>query len=234
MCLTFLSLLSLPLVLLPLLLTLKGETRSSSCPAQNLLLTPAEVRKEEKIIKKAKVLVCQLEISLETTLEALKIAKEGEGTITVFNPAPAPLSPLPPLFFSLSDYICPNETEAEVLTGVKVSDIKSAEEAAKKLLEKGAKNVLMTLGSNGALLVNSNHSTHIPTEKVQAVDTTGAGDCFLGSFAFFLASGNSVEESIKKANLIASISVQSHGTQTSFPDRAQLLQSTLGLKNLFA
>ena len=104
------------------------------------------------------------------------------------NPAPAQAS-LPDELFLLADFFCPNETEAELLTGVAVKDIASATEAAHKLLARGATNVLITLGAQGSLLVNNSGSSHVAAQRVDAIDTTGAGDCFLGAFAFFLASG---------------------------------------------
>jgi ribokinase len=185
----------------------------------NDLLNKEEVHKASKPITECKVLLTQLEIRLETTWEALKVAKQA-GVTTILNPAPA--QDLPSDIFQVVDILCPNETELEILSKKPVNNIDEAKVAAKVLLEKGVKKVLVTLGENGSLLVTENEVYHSPSEKVKAVDTTGAGDCFLGSFAYFYAMGEDVKECMKKANHIASVSVQAEGTQTSFPHRSKL------------
>eukprot|EP00164_Ancoracysta_twista_P007596 GFYU01010810.1.p1 GENE.GFYU01010810.1~~GFYU01010810.1.p1 ORF type:complete len:355 (+),score=80.79 GFYU01010810.1:127-1065(+) len=186
----------------------------------NNCMTTDEVEKARPAIREAKVVITQNEVPLDVTLAALKIGRE-EGAITIFNPAPAPAD-LSDEFYKYSDYVCPNETECEVLTGQPVSTDEQVEAAAMELLNRGAKNVIITLGERGTLLVTPNGKTRVPAEVVKAVDTVGAGDSFLGSFAYFLANGKTPEEAIKRANHVASISVQGHGTQTSFPDRASL------------
>jgi ribokinase len=186
----------------------------------NDLLTVEEVEAARPTIAAANVLVCQLEIPLEVSLAALRIARE-HGVRTIFNPAPA-RAELPEECYRLSDVFCPNQTETELLTGLSADSVEQAEQAARVLLARGAASVLITLGEAGSLLVTAGAVTHVPVEPVQATDTTGAGDCFVGSLAFFMASGQPLEEAIRRANLIASISVQAGGTQTSFPDLAQL------------
>jgi len=195
----------------------KGHNCIIVVPGANNLLTPDEVEEASSIIASSSVLICQNEIPLETTMKALKLAKE-HGVKTIFNPAPAPES-LPAEIFPLCDLICPNETEAESMTGISIKSLQNAETAAKILLDKGAQTVILTLGGEGSLLVskNSTEIIRVPAEKVEAKDTTGAGDCFIGSLAVYIAKGDSIEEAMKKASKIASISVQHTGTQTSFP-----------------
>jgi ribokinase len=186
----------------------------------NDLLTGAEVEAARPAIAASSVLVCQLEIPLDISLSALRIARQ-EGVKTIFNPAPA-LSEIPQEFYHLSDIFCPNETETELLTGRSVESQEEAAKAAKVLIERGAASVILTLGERGSLLVTGEATEHVPVEPVKALDTTGAGDAFVGSLAFFLAAGKSLSDSIKRANGIAAVSVQSSGTQTSFPEAGDL------------
>ena len=166
-------------------------------------------------IASARVLVCQLEIPLEGTRLALRKAREA-GVMTIFNPAPASRD-LPDELFELSNICCPNETEAEILTGVTIKNEEDAAEAAHRLLDRGAQNVIITLGARGSLLVNGAETLHIETDVVQPVDTVGAGDAFVGSLAYFLAGGKALPDAIRRANQIASISVQYAGAQSSYP-----------------
>ncbi|ACL03318.1 ribokinase [Desulfatibacillum aliphaticivorans] len=184
------------------------------------LLSAEEIRAAENAIAKSKVLVCQLEIPMEQNLEALRIARKN-NVPTIFNPAPARPG-LPDELYQLSDIFCPNESETEILTGMPVETMEQAEQAAKALLERGPKTVILTLGERGCLLVDANGARHIPTRKVEAIDTTGAGDCFVGSLAFFLAAGKSLEDAINRANKIAAVSVCGQGTQSSFPGASEL------------
>ena len=186
----------------------------------NDLLTGAEVEAARSAIASSSILVCQLEIPLDISLAALRIARE-EGVKTIFNPAPA-LSEIPAEIYHLSDIFCPNETETELLTGMSVDSVEEAEIAAKVLIDRGAAAVILTLGKRGSLLVTGTTIEHVPVEPVKALDTTGAGDAFVGSLAFFLAAGKSLSDAIARANRIAAISVQSSGTQTSFPEAKDL------------
>jgi ribokinase len=186
----------------------------------NDLLTPAEIEAARPAIKAAQILVCQLEIPLETTLAALRIARE-EGVTTIFNPAPA-RPELPGELYQLSDIFCPNETETELLTGLPVGSLEEAQAAAHVLLARGARQVILTLGERGSLLVTPDARQHVPAVPVKALDSTGAGDAFVGSLAYFLAAGQPVLDAMRRANRIAAISVQRSGTQTSFPEAADL------------
>jgi ribokinase len=186
----------------------------------NDLLTVEEIEAARTVIREADILVCQLEIPLTISKAAMEIAKQ-EGTRTIFNPAPAQAD-LPEDLYRVSDIFCPNESETEILTGKAVESIEDAETAGRLMLEKGAETVIITLGERGSLLVSREETVHVAAETVKAYDTTGAGDAFVGSLAFFLSTGCSWRESIERANRIAAHSVTSSGTQTSFPVRKDL------------
>jgi ribokinase len=186
----------------------------------NNLLSPEDVENARVALTTSHVVVCQWEIPTETILTALRIAHEAQVT-TIFNPAPAH-SEIPAEFYAHIDILCPNESEAERLTGMPVGTIEQATAAAQTLLSRGPRTVILTLGERGSLLVTAEGSQHFPAPRVQAVDTTGAGDAFVGSLAYYLAEGQPIETAIQRANRIAAISVQSPGTQRSFPSLADL------------
>ncbi len=204
----------------PIAVDTEGHNSIIIVTGANDLLTEAEVEAARSAIASSSILVCQLEIPMDINLAALRIARE-EGVKTIFNPAPA-RSDIPEEFYHLSDIFCPNESETELLTGMSVESVNEAEYAAKMLIERGAASVILTLGERGSLLVTDKTSEHVPVDQVRALDTTGAGDAFVGSLAFFLAAGKSLSKSIERANRIAAISVQSSGTQTSFPEAREL------------
>ncbi|XP_027497460.1 ribokinase isoform X2 [Corapipo altera] len=195
-------------------------------PGANLLLNFEDLKRASDVICKAKVLVCQLEITPAVSLEALKMAR-ASGVKTLFNPAPA-LADLDPQFYIYSDIFCCNETEAEILTGIPVGNLEDAEKVGRMLLERGCKLVIVTLGAEGCMMISVEEPIpkHVPAGKVRAVDTTGAGDSFVGALAFYLAyyPKLSMEEMIRKSNCIASVSVQASGTQSSYPYRKDLPQ----------
>jgi ribokinase len=188
-------------------------------PGANLGLLPADVQKAAEVILAADILICQLEILTETTLEAFRIAKSG-NVRTILNPAPA--ASIPDELLQLSDICAPNETETELLTGQPVGTMAEAEAAARKLLSRGTRTVILTLGERGALLVDEDTVESIPAVKVDAVDPTGAGDAFIGSLAVFLGEGLSMSNAIRRANAVASLSVTRIGTQVSFPKRVEV------------
>ena len=204
----------------PIAVDTEGDNSIIIVTGANDLLTTAEVEAARPAIASASILVCQLEIPLDINLAALRIARE-EGVKTIFNPAPA-RSEIPSEFYHLSDIFCPNETETELLTGMSVESVEQAEKAAKVLIERGAACVILTLGERGSLLVNGSTAEHVLVDPVNALDTTGAGDAFVGSLAFFLAAGKSLSDAIGRANSIAAVSVQASGTQTSFPEAKDL------------
>nr|XP_014354046.1 PREDICTED: ribokinase [Latimeria chalumnae] len=158
---------------------------------------------------------------LRKLLLALVIVK------TVFNPAPA-LPDLDPEFYQYSDVFCCNESEAEILTGIPVVSPVDAGKVGSLLLDRGCKSVIITLGVEGSVVmsVEEPNPKHIPTRKITAVDTTGAGDSFIGALAFYMAKCPDLraEEMVRRANHIASVSVQLHGTQPSYAFRKDLPQ----------
>ena len=184
----------------------------------NAALSPADVHAARDAIRSSSVVVCQLEVPIETTLEAFRIAKSG-GALTILNPAPA--EPLPVELFSLTDICAPNETEAQGLTGLPVRTVDEAEAAARKLLSHGMRTVIVTLGERGVLYADSNGAKYLPARQVKAVDPTGAGDAFIGSLAVFIAEGLSISQAIGKANAVAALSVTHPGTQVSYPTRSE-------------
>ncbi len=204
----------------PIAVDREGKNSIIIVTGANDLLTTEEIEDARPVIAGSSVLVFQLEIPLEITLAALRIARQ-EGVSTIFNPAPA-RNKLPDEFYQLSDIFCPNESETEILTGMPAGTIKEAEAAARVILERGARTVILTLGERGSLLVLDNETSLVPVKQVRAVDTTGAGDAFVGSLAYFMAEGKPLAESMKRANQIAALSVQASGTQTSFPLREDL------------
>ncbi len=186
-------------------------------PGANMGLSSADARRAAPAIQAADVLICQLEVPVETTLEAFRIAKAAKVK-TILNPAPA--APLPDELLSLCDLCVPNETETESLTGRPVATVDDTAAAGRILLGRGPRVVIITLGARGALMLDGGTPRHIPSVQVDAVDPTGAGDAFIGSLAVFLAEGASPVEAVSRANAVAALSVTRIGTQVSFPSRS--------------
>ena len=186
----------------------------------NNLLTPTDVEEARAALTTADVVVCQWEIRTDTVLTALRIAHKA-GATTIFNPAPVQ-GEIPAELYPHIDILCPNESETERLTGMTVTTIAEATAAAQTLLTRGPRTIILTLGERGSLLVTTEGSQHIAAPAVQAVDTTGAGDAFVGSLAYYLAAGQPIATAMQRANRIAAISVQAPGTQSSFPNLADL------------
>ena len=186
-------------------------------PGANTALDAADVAAANAVIAGADVLVCQLEVPVETVLAAFLTAREA-GVLTIFNPAPA--GHVPDELWQLTDVAVPNETEAEALTGIEVSNDSDAERAARLLMSRGVRAAIVTLGRRGSLVVSPDGVSRIEPIDVAAVDSTGAGDAFVGTLAVCLAGGLSLFEAARRANIIAALSVTAAGTQTSFPDLA--------------
>lgn len=179
-------------------------------------LSPAHVRRASPIIADAKVLLLQLETPLKTVEVAARIGAM-KGARVILNPAPA--RPLPDSLLRHISILTPNETEAALLTGVKLTGIRAAERAASKLLRRGVPTVVMTLGANGALIANEQGMQLVPAFKVKPVDTTAAGDVFNGALAVALAEGQPLVQAVCMANAAAALSVGRLGAQTSAPTR---------------
>lgn len=187
-------------------------------PGANAALSPDDVHAAARAIREASAVVCQLEVPVETTLEAFRIARAA-NVRTILNPAPA--SPLPDELLTLTDICVPNEIEIEMLTGVAVTTLTEGERAARALLARGVGTVIVTLGERGALLVRDDAVEHIAPITVNAIDPTGAGDAFIGALAVFLGEGMMLRDAVKRANAVAALSVTKLGTQTSFPTCAE-------------
>ncbi|MBD8670779.1 ribokinase [Pseudomonas lurida] len=178
-------------------------------------LTPASLQALDSVLQAADVIVCQLEVPMNTVGYALKRGRELGKTV-ILNPAPAS-APLPAEWYASIDYLIPNESEAGALSGVTVDSIDSAKAAATQLIQAGAGKVIITLGSQGALFTDGQGFEHLLAPKVRAVDTTAAGDTFVGGFAAALANGKSEAEAIRFGQVAAALSVTRAGAQPSIP-----------------
>ena len=185
----------------------------------NGALSPSDVRAARAAILASSAVVCQLEVPLETTLEAFRIARSG-GARTILNPAPA--QTLPAELLALTDICAPNESETELLTGMPVNSMEEAQAAGQRLLQAGLSTVIITLGERGVLVLDGAAAWHVPAMKVAAVDPTGAGDAFIGALAVCLGEGMSLEQAVRRANIAAALSVTRLGAQVSFPTRAEV------------
>jgi len=183
-------------------------------PGANQKLAPDDVKRAEPDIALSGALVAQLEIPLETVEFAAQLANNC-GVLFILDPAPA--QKLSPKLLKMVDVLTPNETEAQILTGIEVTDEESARTAAKKLLEYGIKSVILTMGAKGFVLADNDRMESVPAVKVDAVDTTAAGDAFTGSLAVGLAQGKTLYDAALFANYVAALSVTEMGAQSSMP-----------------
>ncbi|HCW8399726.1 TPA: ribokinase [Staphylococcus aureus] len=181
----------------------------------NMTMTPEDVINAKDAIINADFVVAQLEVPIPAIISAFEIAK-AHGVTTVLNPAPAKV--LPNELLSLIDIIVPNETEAELLSGIKVTNEQSMKDNANYFLSIGIKTVLITLGKQGTYFATKNQSQHIEAYKVNAIDTTAAGDTFIGAFVSRLnKSQDNLADAIDFGNKASSLTVQKHGAQASIP-----------------
>lgn len=204
-----------------------GENSIVISAGANAHLTTNIVDKFKQKILDADALLMQLETPLDAIIYATKIAKQA-GKHTVLNPAPA--KALPDELLAQLTMITPNETEAEVLTGVKVVDEQSAAQAAAVFHQKGVAIVLITLGAKGVFISHNALQKIIPGFRVQAKDTTAAGDTFNGALVTALLEQKSLEEAIQFAHAAAAISVTRFGAQTSIPSRQETLDFLANIK----
>ena len=197
-----------------------GENAIIVYPGAGGALSVADVDAAADAIRGAKVFVTQLEQPAATAQHGLEVARAA-GVVTIFNPAPA--VPIPDSIYPFCDYIVPNETEAATLTGLPVATLNDAKRVGDALLAKGAKNALITLGERGALLHNSKSSIEIPAFSAgPVVETTGAGDAFVGGFAAAMARGSDPAEAARFGCAVAGISVTRPGTAPSMPRLAEV------------
>ncbi len=198
----------------PIFVDSTGQNRIIVVKGANDLLLPADIDAAAGLLRGADCIVLQLEIPLETVYYTLHLARK-HGIRTILNPAPA--QPVEISELGLADYIIPNETEAEALGGIRMDTIGEAGTCAESLAKQGLRNIIITLGANGAyLLTERQPGVVVPPHKVTPMDTTGAGDAFIGAFAVFLGAGYEEAEAVARANVYAGLSTLSIGTQASF------------------
>jgi ribokinase len=212
----------------PIFVEPSGQNRIIVVKGANDTLKPADVDEAADILRSADCIVLQFEIPLETVYYAISFARRN-GIRCILNPAPA--QPIDMKALAELDYFVPNESEAEAISGMPVKTVEDARNCAGKLLASGIRRVIVTLGANGSLVAGHEGMEHVTAFKVKSVDSTGAGDAFIGSFASFIGEGLPELEAVRRANLYAALSTTGVGTQKSFYDRARFDAEWNGRKN---
>ena len=200
----------------PIFVEPDGQNRILVVKGANDALKPADVDAAADMLKTADCIVLQFEIPMATVYHTIAFARK-HGIRCILNPAPGQAVDMREL--TGLDYFVPNESEAETITGIAVRNLDDARRCAEKLVGDGIRRVIITLGSKGSLLAGRDLSEHVPAFPVKSIDSTGAGDAFIGSFAVFLAEGAPEQEAVRRANLYAGLSTTGVGTQKSFYDR---------------
>src|SRR5579872_1727936 len=200
----------------PIFVEPNGQNRIFVVKGANDLLKPGDVDAASDLLKTMDCIVLQFEIPLETVYYSVAFAGKN-GIRCILNPAPA--QPVDLRALAGLDYFIPNESEAETIAGMPVRNVEDAKKCAEKLLWSGVKRVILTLGANGSLLADRENMEHIAAFSVKSLDSTGAGDAFIGSFAVFLGEGLPEREAVRRANLYAGLSTMNVGTQKSFYER---------------
>lgn len=205
----------------PIFVDPNAKNRILIIQGANSELLPETVENYRHQIEEAKLIILQLEIPLETVYKAIDMGAEL-GIPVLLNPAPA--NPALDLeYVKKCTYFAPNESELGILTNMPVGSLGEIKAAAASLIQKGVKNLIVTMGDKGVLWMTEEKETVIEGKKVDAIDTTGAGDSFIGCFAHYLTKGYVIEESLQKANLYAAQAVQGRGTQLSYPTKEEFL-----------
>jgi len=202
----------------PIFVDPSGQNRILVIKGANETLSPEDVDAAAPLLSQADTILLQFEIPLATVYHTIHFAK-SKGIRCILNPAPA--LPLDFKEAASADYFVPNESEAEAITGIPVHTLEDAKKCADYLLAQGLSRVVITLGERGSLLATSQSLELIPAFEVDPVDSTGAGDAFIGSFAVFLAEGLTDREALTRASLYAALSTTRVGTQKSFPNREE-------------
>jgi ribokinase len=202
----------------PIFVEPNGQNRIIVVKGANDTLKPADVDAAAPLLRSVDTIVLQFEIPLDTVAYTVQFARR-HGIRCIVNPAPA--QPISPDSLCAADYFVPNETEAELITGLPVHSTEEAKKCAAALLQQGFRRVIITLGARGSLLASSEGSELLTPFPVTPTDTTGAGDAFIGSFATFLAEGFAEKDALTRASLYAALSTTRIGTQTSFHARAE-------------
>jgi len=202
----------------PIFVEPNGQNRILVVKGANDAVKPADVDDAAAMLKSVDCIVLQFEIPLETVYYTIHFAHK-HGIRCILNPAPAQTVDM--TLVEGLDYFVPNESEAEAITGMAVKTVEDAKQCAQKLLKGGIERVIITLGANGSLLASRQQTEHVAPFEVQSIDSTGAGDAFIGSFAVFLGEGVQEMEAVRRANLYAALSTTGVGTQKSFYDRTR-------------
>lgn len=201
------------------------DARAENCivvaSGANMYLSTADVDAAREEISAADVVLMQLESPIETVTYAARMAAEA-GVKVVLNPAPAPDEPLPEELMRSLYLITPNRSEASRLSGIEVKDMESAREAAKAILDRGPQGVIITLGGDGSLVYDGQEFTLIEATRVEAVDTTAAGDTYNGVLATMIAEGRNLIDAAREASVAAAISVTRMGAQPAAPTRSEV------------
>jgi ribokinase len=196
-----------------------AENMIAVAPGSNGALSPADVDRAAEALPECDALVVQLEVPIETVEHAVRLA-HGLGVRVILNPAPA--RPLSRELLSMADVLVPNETEARQLLGLSPDERVDDAALVRRFLDMGVKSVILTLGARGVLVVTADESRTVPARRVQAVDTTAAGDAFTGALAVALSSGMDMFDSARFACTAASIAVTRLGAQCSMPTRKEV------------
>lgn len=204
-----------------IMVDIHGENCIVVASGANASLNNQDIDKAKQKIESADILLMQLEIPMETVEYAAELASR-KGTKVILNPAPAAF--LSNKLLSCLYAIIPNETEAEMLSGIKVFDLGTAKQAADIIAAKGVDVVVITLGSKGALIKEGASYFEVPVPTIDAVDTTAAGDTFCGAFCVGISEGLSIVDTVRMANQAAGITVTREGAQVAIPYRKELFQ----------
>jgi ribokinase len=202
----------------PIFVEPNGQNRILVVKGANDAVKPSDVDEAAETLRAANCIVLQFEIPLETVYYTVAFARK-QGIRCIVNPAPGQAVEMNAL--AGLDYLIPNESEAEAIAGAPVRNTEDARRCAETLLDGGLRRVIITLGANGSLLAGDFGCEHLAPFAVNTIDSTGAGDAFIGSFAVFLAEGLSEREAVRRANLYAALSTTGVGTQKSFYHRAR-------------
>jgi len=202
----------------PIFVDPSGQNRILVVKGANDAIEPADVDAAAETLKSADCIVLQFEIPLGTVYYTVAFARK-HGIRCILNPAPGQAVDMQAL--TGLDYFVPNESEAETITGMPVRNLDDAKKCAERLVAGGIRRAIITLGANGSLLAGRDWMEHLPAFPVKAIDSTGAGDAFIGSFAVFLGEGLPEREAVQRANLYAGLSTTGVGTQKSFYERAR-------------